>query len=80
MRSPDGPTAERCVDILRELGKRRVFLQGQLTAVQLELEAAIVAADDAFVPRRAIAREAGVVRQTVYNVLARQMPKKGGEA
>jgi len=63
---------EDIVARLRDVGARRTALQEQLTIAELRLVGAIVDAFDAGVPKRAIAREAGVVRQTVYNVLARR--------
>lgn len=62
----------KAVERLREIGERRATCLAALADVETALEGAIVAADKAGVPRRAIGREAGVVRQTVYNVLARR--------
>ena len=57
---------------LERLGKRRARLLTQLGDVELELfDEAIPDAFRAGVPKRRIASAAGVVRQTVYNVLAR---------
>lgn len=57
---------------LERLGKRRARLLEQLTDVERELlDDAIPDAFRAGVPKRRIAAAAGVVRQTVYNVLAR---------
>ena len=62
---------------LREAGAARTALVEALAVADRELEAALVAALAAGVSKRAIAREAGVARQTVYNILARQGREKG---
>ena len=54
---------------LQTLGQRRDRLRLQLDAVETELRETIRGAAAAGVPKRVIARTAGVVRQTVYNVL-----------
>jgi len=61
---------------LREAAAKRA----ELVTAEAELVAAILFAFAAGVPKRAIAREAGVVRQTVYNVLARQGREEGETA
>lgn len=63
---------EEHVKRLEGLGKRRARLMAQLGDVERELlDEAIPDAFRAGVPKRRIASAAGVVRQTVYNVLAR---------
>lgn len=63
---------------LQRLGKRRARLLNELGKVEAELlEEAIPAAHADGVPVLAISRAAGVVRQTVYNVLARLGDGKG---
>lgn len=58
---------------LRKLGARRLRLMTQLADVEEQLlEEAIPAAFRAGMPKATIAKQAGVVRQTVYNVLARE--------
>lgn len=58
---------------LESLGRRRGRLMAQLAEVEEELlDDAIPAAHRAGVPKLRIAKAAGVVRQTVYNVLARE--------
>jgi hypothetical protein len=63
---------EAIVTRLRVAGALRARLQSELDIAEAKLNRAIEAAHDSRVPKRAIAREAGVVRQTVYNVLARR--------
>jgi DNA invertase Pin-like site-specific DNA recombinase len=70
--STDAAQAEAIVR-LESLGRRRGRLADQLAKVEEELlDDAIPAAARAGVPKLRIANAAGVVRQTVYNVLARE--------
>ena len=62
---------DAAVGLLRKVGRRRARAVSTLERVEVELRDAIRAAAAAGVPKRAIGREAGVVRQTVYNVLER---------
>lgn len=57
---------------LTALGRRRKRLVDGLAAVDAEMLQAIRAADAVGVPKLRIAQEAGVARQTVYNVLNRK--------
>lgn len=56
---------------LRALGRRRAGLLRRLGEVETSIEAAILAADAAGVPRLTISTDVGVARATVYNVLGR---------
>ena len=70
--STDAAQAEAILR-LESLGRRRGRLAEQLAAVEEELLGeAIPEAHRAGVPKLRIAAAAGVVRQTVYNVLARE--------
>lgn len=57
---------------LRRLGRARANYQRRLDSTETELYAAIRVAFGAGVAKLTIAQEAGVSRQTVYNVLARR--------
>jgi hypothetical protein len=60
------------IERLRRLGKRRMALRRELEGVERELLGdAIIGAFKLGVPKRVIARESLVVRQTVYNVIER---------
>ena len=66
-------TAHEALLRLQKLGRRRTRLMTQLADVEHELMTdAIPAAHRAGASKLGIARAAGVVRQTVYNVLARE--------
>lgn len=66
-------TYRAAVTTLNRLRTKRDRQQRALAETERELfEEAIPAAAKAGVPKRAIMREAGVVRQTVYNVLDRE--------
>lgn len=57
---------------LRSLGARRASVKAELEAIERELLGdAIPSSFKLGLPKRLIAKESGVVRQTVYNVLAR---------
>jgi hypothetical protein len=60
------------LEVLRAAGRNRQVAVSALEVADRALAVAIVAADKAGVPRRAMSRETGVTRQTVYNILARE--------
>lgn len=55
---------------LRALRRRRRRLQASLEQVERDLADAVCVADRAGMPRLRIAQEAGLARQTVYDMLA----------
>lgn len=65
------PPAE-IVEKLRAVGRRRSRLLRRLAEVEAELAEGVTAADEAGVSRLAIARTAGVARDTVYKMLERR--------
>lgn len=65
---------------LRSVGRRRTRTLQRLAALEVEIAETIREADAAGVPKLQIAKEAGVVRQTVYNVLGREDPKSMKES
>lgn len=63
--------AERVTRSLRALARKRAAAEQRAADLRAETDALIVTGNELGIPKRVLAREAGLTRQTIYSVLLR---------